>query len=73
MDIDTLVHISRQLRVALNARNTDEDAQLAMEIMTHLLIIEKLRSNEKYKTAAGGKAYIKAKKRLLDIVETTPI
>ena len=73
MDIDTLVHISRQLRVALNARNTDDDAQLAMEIMTHLLIIEKLRSNEKYKTVAGGKAYIKSKKRLLDIVETTPI
>ena len=35
MDIDTLVHISKQLRVLLNQRNTDDDAQLAMEIMTN--------------------------------------
>ena len=36
MDIDTLVHISKQLRVLLNQRNTDDDAQLAMEIMTNV-------------------------------------
>ena len=43
-----------------------------MEITTNVLIIDKLRSNSKYKTAAGGRAYVKAKKRLLEIMETTP-
>ena len=34
---------------------------------------KKIRSNEKYKTKAGGVAYVKAKKRLIEIMETTPL
>ena len=73
MDINTLVHLSKQLRFVLNQKNTEDDSQVAMEIMTNVLIIETLRSNSKYKTKAGGVAYVKAKKRLIEIMETTSL
>ena len=41
-----------------------------MEITTFLLQITTLRSTTNYKTAAGGRVYIFAKKRLMEIMET---
>ena len=63
MDVDILVEVSKERRRILNQKDTEEDSQLAMAITTKVLMIDKLRSNSKYNTLAGGKAYITAKKR----------
>ena len=73
MDINTLLSVSKERRRKLNQKDTVEDSQIAMEITTNVLIIEKLMANDKYKTPAGGKAYMTAKLRLIEIIETTQL
>ena len=48
-DIDTLVQVAKERRTALNHKDTVEDSQLAMELTTLLLQINKLRSNRNLK------------------------
>ena len=69
INIDILVQVSKERIRELNQKNTVDDSQLAMETDTLIRIIEKLRSNQKYKTKAGGLAYVKAKKRLIEIMD----
>ena len=69
IDIDTLIAICNERKTVLNQQNTVDDSQLAMEITTNIVSINRLRSNEKYRTNAGGKAYVKAKKRLIEIMD----
>ena len=73
MDINTLLSVSKERRRKLNQKDTVEDSQIAMEITTNVLIIEKLMANDKHKTPAGREAYMTAKLRLIEIIETTQL
>ena len=73
MDLETLIKAAKHFRTILNDRDEIEDSKLSGEITTNILIIETMRSNDKYKTYLGGVAFKNAKKRLIEIVETTPL
>ena len=64
-----MVEVSEERKLVFLQKNTVEHSHLAMEITTNVLITDTLRSNQQYKTLAGGKAYVKAEKHLIDVME----
>ena len=68
-DIYVLLADAKRRRTELNATNEVDKVQLAMEISDLIYQINLLTNSKDYHKPVAGRAYIKAKKRLIEIMD----
>ena len=68
-DIYVLLADAKRRRTELNATNAVNNSQLAMEISDLIYQINLLTNSKDYHKPVAGRAYIKAKKRLIEIMD----